>query len=260
MNKEISAEMLLGHLYPELELLWTVRHRGTFYRNYSPDVMDIDEENMSVDIARDGLLKLIPPALLTGDFELTNTDAKGKNHTTSFKSRYEAMKQRLHLLDEAFLPIDTFRFRTRLATEHHLEDILAIKVEHVLKEYYGIDLSTVTDELVKKAAMLMPYLNKRRGDVRYVKRILETIAGHKVRMRQSAYSDTDNSRYWIQKVDFDIHVDGLDTESYRKEETRLKPLTEFLSEYFIPVDIICNFNIVGKNKENKLLNYNSNVL
>ena len=41
MNKEISAEMLLGHLYPELELLWTVRHRGTFYRNYSPDVMDI---------------------------------------------------------------------------------------------------------------------------------------------------------------------------------------------------------------------------
>ena len=244
MNKEISAEMLLGHLYPELELLWTVRHRGTFYRNYSPDVMDIDEENMSVDIARDGLLKLIPPALLTGDFELTNTDAKGKNHTTSFKSRYEAMKQRLHLLDEAFLPIDTFRFRTRLATERHLEAIL----------------STGTDELVKKAAMLMPYLNKRRGDVRYVKRILETIAGHKVRMRQSAYSDTDNSRYWIQKVDFDIHVDGLDTESYRKEETRLKPLTEFLSEYFIPVDIICNFNIVGKNKENKLLNYNSNVL
>ena len=43
MNKEISAEMLLGHLYPELELLWTVRHRGTFYRNYSHDVMDIDE-------------------------------------------------------------------------------------------------------------------------------------------------------------------------------------------------------------------------
>ena len=172
----------------------------------------------------------------------------------------EEMKQRIHILEEAFLPIDTFRFRTRLATERHLEDILAIKVEHVLKEYYGIDLSTVTDELVKKAAMLMPYLNKRRGDVRYVKRILETIAGHKVRMRQSAYSDTDNSRYWIQKVDFDIHVDGLDTESYRKEETRLKPLTEFLSEYFIPVDIICNFNIVGKNKENKLLNYNSNVL
>lgn len=260
MNKEISAEMLLGHLYPELELLWTVRHRGTFYRNYSSDVMDIDEENMSVDIARDGLLKLLPPALLTGDFELTKTDAKGKNHTASFKARYEAMKQRLHLLDEAFLPIDTFRFRTRLATERRLEDILAMKVNHVLKEYYGIDLSTVTDKLVREAAMLMPYLNKRRGDVRYVKRILETIAGHKVKVRQSAYSDTDNSRYWIQKVDFDIRVDGLDTDGYSKEEARLKPLTEFLSEYFMPVDVICSFNIVGTNKENKLLNYNSNVL
>ena len=34
--------MLLGHLFPEYELLWTVRSRVTFYRNYSADVMDID--------------------------------------------------------------------------------------------------------------------------------------------------------------------------------------------------------------------------
>ena len=77
MNKEVSAEMLLGHLYPELELLWTVRHRGTFYRNYTADVMNLDEEELTIDIARDGLLKLLPPAILTGDFELTKTNADG---------------------------------------------------------------------------------------------------------------------------------------------------------------------------------------
>ena len=46
--------MLLGHLFPEYELLWTVRSRGTFYRNYSADVMDIDEDELTIDIARDG--------------------------------------------------------------------------------------------------------------------------------------------------------------------------------------------------------------
>ena len=85
MNKEVSAEMLLGHLYPELELLWTVRHRGTFYRNYTADVMNLDEEELTIDIARDGLLKLLPPAILTGDF---NIDDKNEAYTTITTNKF----------------------------------------------------------------------------------------------------------------------------------------------------------------------------
>ena len=45
--------MLLGHLYPELELLWTVRHRGTFYRNYTADVMNLDDEELRMNLHED---------------------------------------------------------------------------------------------------------------------------------------------------------------------------------------------------------------
>lgn len=260
MNKEVSAEMLLGHLYPELELLWTVRHRGTFYRNYTADVMNLDDEELTIDIARDGLLKLLPPAILTGDFELTKTNADGVRQKKDVKTRYEEMKRRLHILEEAFLPIDTFNFRNNLATERHIEEILELKVNYVLKEYFNFDIEQVKDPLVAKAALLLPLVANRRGDIRFVKRIIENIAGRKVRIRKSAYSDTDNSQYWMQKIDFDIVVDNLTEETYREEEKRIAPLTEFISAYLVPIDIFCSFNIVGKNTDVKLLNYNTNVL
>ena len=260
MNKEVSAEMLLGHLYPELELLWNVHNRGTFYRNYSADVMNIDEDEVTVDLARDGILKLLPPALLTGDFELTKTNADGMRQKKDFKTRYEEMTKRLHLLEEAFVPVDTFNFRNRLATERYIEDILETRVNYVLKEYFNFDIENEKDPLVKKAALLLPFISNRRGDIRFVKRMLEIIAGHKVKTRKSAYSDTDNSLYWMQKIDFDIVVDNLTEETYRNEEKRIGPLMEFINSYLIPIDVFCQFNIVGKNTNVKLLNYNTNVL
>lgn len=260
MNKEVSAEMLLGHLYPELELLWSVRHRGTFYRNYSADVMSLDEEEVTIDIARDGILKLLPPAMLTGDFELTKTNADGQGQKKDFKTRYEEMKKRLHILEEAFLPIDTCNFLGSLATERHIEDIMEVKVNELLKDYFNFDIAKEHDPLVANAALLLPLVASRRGDIRFVKRLIESVAGRKVRIRKSAYSDTDNSRYWMQKIDFDIVVDNLTEETYKLEDSRIRPLTEFLSTYFLPIDIFCSFNIVGKNTDVKLLNYNTNVL
>ena len=260
MNKEVSAEMLLGHLYPELELLWTVRHRGTFYRNYTDDVINLNEDELTIDIARNGLLKLLPPAMLTGDFELTKTNADGVRQKKDFKTRYEEMKQRIHILEEAFLPIDTFNFRNDLSTERHIEEILESKVKRTIKDYFNFDIENEKDPLVAKAALLLPLVANRRGDIRFVKRLIENIAERKVRIRKSAYSDSDNSLYWMQKIDFDIVVDNLDEESYKAEENRIAPLTEFIRTYFVPVEIFCSFNIVGKNTDVKLLNYNTNVL
>lgn len=260
MNKEVSAEMLLGHLYPELELLWSVRHRGTFYRNYSADVMSLDEEEVTIDIARDGILKLLPPAMLTGDFELTKTNADGQKQKKDFKTRYEEMKKRLHILEEAFLPIDTCNFLGSLATERHIEDIMEVKVNELLKDYFNFDIAKEHDPLVANAALLLPLVASRRGDIRFVKRLIESVAGRKIRIRKSAYSDTDNSRYWMQKIDFDIVIDNLTEETYKLEDSRIRPLTEFISTYFLPIDIFCSFNIVGKNTDVKLLNYNTNVL
>ena len=54
MLNEISAEMLLEQLYPELTEEWLVRCKGVFYRNYSGDAMRVDAEERQVELARDG--------------------------------------------------------------------------------------------------------------------------------------------------------------------------------------------------------------
>ena len=61
---EISAEMLLNYLYPDLADRWIVQAEGTFYRNYNRDVLTYDEENAEIQVARDGFQKLLPQGML----------------------------------------------------------------------------------------------------------------------------------------------------------------------------------------------------
>lgn len=71
---EISAEMLLNFLYPEEVDQWVVKDKGTFYRNYTPDVLSVDKKNHYVALSRDGFVKLLPQGLITIDNELKGDD------------------------------------------------------------------------------------------------------------------------------------------------------------------------------------------
>ena len=57
---EIRAEVLLNHLYPEMEERWKVHHEGAFFRNYNGDSMSIDETTGEVRLSRDGFMRLLP--------------------------------------------------------------------------------------------------------------------------------------------------------------------------------------------------------
>ena len=102
---EISAEMLLNFLYPELEEKWIAHHDGAFYRNYSRDVLSVEPEEEQVSLSRDGLLRLLPQGLLSPEGELRTGDPD---------ERHDEIQQRLKVLSEAFLPFDSFAFRRRL--------------------------------------------------------------------------------------------------------------------------------------------------
>ena len=56
---DISAEFLLNYLHPDQMDQWEVDCAGTFYRNYSEDILAIDEEKGAVRLARDSFLRLI---------------------------------------------------------------------------------------------------------------------------------------------------------------------------------------------------------
>lgn len=265
MINEINAELLLDTLYPELAQQWTVRNKGTFYRNYSTDALDIYPEEHLVELSRDSMLKLLPPEMLSAGSELATTDENGKPMKIDQSTRLEMLKERLHLLTEAFMPFDTFRFRTKLKVEQQVSEILDMKLRWVLLTCFDYDIDKETDEYVLEAAMLLPYVTQLRGHAGMVRNLLSLITGYEVKLRQTSYSQRDNTQAWMPKLHYDILVPGLDSEGYLGMMKRFSPLFEFIKERFIPIEAFCDMNIVDLQKRqvpkttSPIANYNAYV-
>lgn len=264
MINQINAELLLHQLYPELEQQWTVRHRGTFLRNYSDDPLTIDAKERTLEVARDGLLRLLPQTVLSEENELSDTDGEGRKRKNTFDERYDELQRRLMLLSEAFLPIDTVHFRQSLKLERVVSETLDMKLKYVLREYYDIDLDTLTDEYIKQAVVLLPYVSKLRGRLPFVKNMLSVILNAEVRMFLTSFSYKDHNKSCLPKVHYFVIIDGMNQQQYSQYTNRLKPLAAFLKEWFIPFnffsEICVKSSLSAGTADEGLLNYNEYVL
>ena len=234
---EISAEMLLGYLYPELENRWIARFKGTFYRNYNNDTLSIDAQKAEVSLARDGFLKLLPQGLLTAEDEL-----KGKDPL----EHSEALQKRMEVLREATIPIDTFFFTRRLKIERQIAELLQEKNDFIIEKYFGIKITEDMDPYVKKAVYLLPGIKNYRGDMNFIRAVMESVLGCPVEMKRGRYSGTDNTVSWLPMVRYNVIVPGLDAEGYKQKVLEIKPFCNFLLEWFIPVDLMCIFRVKEK--------------
>lgn len=231
---EIRAEVLLNYLYPEAEKDWIARDEGAFYRNYNYDLLSIENETKEVVMARDGYLKLLPQGILT-----LHDDMKGEDSAERFK----AVKRRMRMLGEAFLPIDTFFFRQGLTMERQVAELLEDRVPYILRTYFGYDISKEESPLVREAALLLPYVSHHRGDFGFVSMLLGALMHCRVEMIQGRYSHTDTTRRWLPKVRFELLIPGLTPDEYCEKDTALEPLRQFICEWFIPIEVVCEIVI-----------------
>lgn len=254
--KELSAEALLGLFYEGLEKEWVAYDRGLFFRNYSEDVVSIDEDARTVTLSRDGWLRYLPQELVSPEDEIREKKEAAGNRNVDLAAIDEDIRKRISLLGEAFVPLDSFSLRTRITLEKKVQEILDAKRDWILKTFYDFDMASEQDEYVRQAALLLPYLPKIGGNVRFVQTLMETITGRKVRLRYTTYGATDHTRCATRKVFIDVIIDGLDSESYRAEMNKLHPLASFLKERFLPMELVCEIGIKGKNPDVLLLDYN----
>ena len=231
---EIRAEMLLNYLYPELEDKWTARCEGTFYRNYNSDPMEVNPTNAEVSLARDGFLRLLPQGLITRDEDLKRGDI-----TENIKE----LQRRKHLLNEAFLPFDTYVFHNKLIIERQTSELLEIKLAYILKEYFDYDIQQETSPLVREAAMLLPYVNIWRGDFGFIGNLLGALMKCEVKFSIGRYSHFDTTICWLPKVRYELVIPGLSPEQYRQKNEGIQPLRDFIMEWFIPFDVVCEMPI-----------------
>ncbi len=225
---EISAEMLLNFLYPDLEEKWIAHHDGTFYRNYNRDVLSVDPGEPRVWLSRDSLLRLLPQGLLSPEGELKTGDTEEK---------HDEIEYRLKVLSEAFLPFDTFTFRRHLKVEHGVSDLLRDKWDHILKTCFGFDLKGEKNPYVRTFAVLLPGIRRWRGDFDLLRSLLADVFRCEVKLLERRYSETDSTKAWLPEVRYELLIPDLSPEEFRTLQADILPLRDFLSEWFVPLDV-----------------------
>lgn len=226
--------MLLNYLYPKGEKEWIARGEGSFYRNYNYDLLSIDDETKEVVMARDGFLNLLPQGVLTLGDDMSGEDSAEK---------YKQVQRRLRMLKEAFLPLDTFYFRQEMTLERITSELLQDKLTYILRNYFDVDIDKVESPLVREAAVLLPYVSRRRGDFGFIGSIIGALMHCQVNVITGRYSQTDTSRNWIPRVRFELIIPELSPDDYREKNESLEPLRQFISEWFIPVEVRCEILI-----------------
>ena len=226
----IRAEVMLNYLYPEMTERWVANCKGTFYRNYSEDIMRIDEEEGWVSLSRNGMLKLLPQGLITTECEL-----KGKD----FKSKYEELRRRESRLEDMLRPFDTRRLRRSLKEEARLAELLENKLDTFLKTFFHIDRSAEKNIYIRQMMALLPMVNRRRGDIMALCDVLYVLLGHRVTMKTGIYNWNEQRRDTQPMVEYQIWMPSLTNKEYNEIQKQVEQLQLFLQEWFIPFDTKC---------------------
>lgn len=229
---QISAEMYLERLYPELRKLWTTRAQGTFFRNYSQDIIDLDLENKQVTLSRDGYLKMLPQGLITQEVG-----------SLEKKESPEELKKRIEILSEAFVPFDTFTFKRRLDLERQTSSLLENKLQYILQTYFHFDLANEKNEYVREVAVLLPFVSKLRASIPFMTSLLKNLFKCDVNVVKTRYSEVDDTKCWIPYLRFELLISNLDNRQYKEKTQAIKPLADFIKERFVPFDVRCDISI-----------------
>ena len=187
-------------------------------------------------------------------------DLKGED----VAEKYKQIRRRIQLLNEAFLPIDTNAFRQSMFIEQQVSELLQDKITYVLRTYFNFDLEAVTCPLVKEAALMLPFISKNRGNFGFVKGLLSALLHCQVDMKMGRFSHTDSTRQWIPKVRYDLLIAGLSPSKFREMVESLKPLRDFIREWFIPYEVRCEIYIKEHKSEQQVntrltLGYNTEL-
>ena len=249
---EISAEMLVNYLYPELKDKWIVQTMGAFYRNYNHDVLSLNAETGEIQLSRDSFANMLPQGLLYHTDGLNDREAS------------DHLNERRRLLEDLFRPLDTLFFLQRLNIEREVSSLLDNKLTYILSEYYTIDLSAETNPYVRDVAMLLPFISHLRGDLLLVRNILASLFKCEVNFSRGKYSHTDNTSQWVPMVKYELIMPELTQEQYYQLSAQLQPLIDFIKEWFVPFEAECFIAIKWHEAApdaptGQLLNYNTHL-
>ena len=219
----------------------TKENSGTFYRNYSSDLIEYDSDNNTITLSRDSTYHFLPEGLFFKEDELKN----GKN----FKETSDKIKEKKREICNFFQPFDTEYFKLSSALEKQINK-LSEKGNNILLDLF-FD-KTVETQCI---ASLLPQINQIKGNEYLIITILKTI----LKIKKIELIEMDCcTKYFI------IHIPNLSKEEYTQKTQQVSGIFEILKEYFLPFDINYDFKIKDREQrfilgKNLILDYNTNL-
>jgi hypothetical protein len=238
-NRELKAETLLMQMNLDADL--HVQMEGVFPRNYSEDLMKVEqqEDGTTITLSRDGIFHLLPERLF---FEENTLKEKGKRFF-DFNEEYHELKKKRKELLAFFQPFDATFFK------------LSLELEQKLNNSDGMLKQVQHDDYITKLKKLLPFASQIRGNLH----LLIDLLKHVFSVNKIEIKETEPF-----KKQFIIHKEGLTKEEYVNMDKELIPFFDFLRHWFLPVEIISDFRIKDFKQpfilgETLILEYNTNL-
>lgn len=243
--ENIRAETIVSQL-EELPN-YVVRNKGIFHRNYSGDLISIQEENNInvLELSRDGTFHLLPEGVFFKENRLKIND---KYVLDKEKDKIREEKRRIELFFRSF---ETKYFRLSLELESRLNKI-AEKGNYFIYDYIfeGIEID-VRNPYIQAILPLLPYVSELKGNLDLLRDLLQIIFFAKVEIRKNELS-----------LFFVINRSKLLKNDYFSMDNEIAVFFEFFTEWFLPVE--CDFDFRIKDYEERfnlgsslLLDYNT---
>lgn len=250
-TETIKAETLLSLC--NIEENFNVRMAGIFSRNYSEDIINIDNEDdkTTVVLSRDGLFHLLPEGLFFEERMLQNSE----KCNFDFKSTYTEFKKRKKEIETFFQPFDTTYFKLNLELEYKLNNFTKIGNDIFIDSFLDISEIDTNNKYIAALKTLLPFTCQLRGNIVLLIDILKNILSvEKIDIKEIALFYTR----------FIIHKENLSKEEYIAMDNDLRQFFDFFCQWFLPVERKYDYRIKDYKqpfvlKDSLILDYNTHL-
>lgn len=226
IQQELSAELLLSVYYPEIKE-WTANYGSFFTRNYAGDLKNIDANVRAVSLSRNGIYDVLPEKLFFDPNELRHKESR------AFAQRVTEIYEEEKNIQKYFLPFDSFFFNRSLNVHMNVNRMVDDKTELLLKILFDYDIREEKNPYVRMLAPLLLQVTELRGDLDRLSTMLSAIIGCQV-----DYRIVNQDR-----VVFTVHKHNLCSKEYKESMLELRPLFVFVKEWFVPMELDCDYQV-----------------
>jgi hypothetical protein len=225
-----------------------IEPHGVFFRNYDNDVISVDadeyDRKMVVKISRDGLFQILPESLFFVENKLREIGKKGDKE--KFKQEEERIRKEKQNIKTFFQPFDVAYFKLRFELEKKLNHLATNRAQIIIDELiddFGIDAE---NPIVRKMLPLAPIASEFRGNKFLLKDVLKILfypANVEILLKRSKASGMKGTI-----LKFIVYIEELSAEQFRTMKKDVEGFSQFFYEWFLPVDMGCEFKIADKNE------------